>query len=59
MNGEQVKRNLFNGLTKCYECGSPMIVQSMSNGGLRCYRQRTKDEKCNSKMLRYSVTYSS
>lgn len=52
------QRNLFNGLTKCYECGSPMIVQSMSNGGqyLRCYRQRTKDEKCNSKMLRYSVT---
>lgn len=53
------QRNLFNGLTKCYECGSPMIVQSMSNGGLRCYRQRTKDEKCNSKMLRYSVTYAS
>ncbi len=52
------QRNLFNSLTKCYECGSPMIVQSMSNGGqyLRCYRQRTKDEKCNSKMLRYSVT---
>ncbi|MHA1041841.1 recombinase family protein [Enterobacter ludwigii] len=49
------QRNLFNGLTKCHECGSPMIVQSMSNGGqyLRCYRQRTKDEKCNSKMLRY------
>lgn len=49
------QRNLFNGLTKCFECGSPMIVQSMSNGGqyLRCYRQRTKDEKCNSKMLRY------
>ncbi|TZG24263.1 hypothetical protein FYF90_11535 [Enterobacter sp. RVSM5a] len=52
------QRNLFNGLTKCHECGSPMIVQSMSNGGqyLRCYRQRTKDEKCNSKMLRYYVT---
>ena len=50
------QRNLFNGLTKCHECGSPMIVQSMSNGGqyLRCYRQRTKDEKCNSKMLRYT-----
>ncbi|EHA4104392.1 recombinase family protein [Escherichia coli] len=49
------QRNLFNGLTKCHECGSPMIVQSMTNGGqyLRCYRQRTKDEKCNSKMLRY------
>jgi len=49
------QRNLFNGLTKCHECGSPMIVQSMSRGGqyLRCYRQRTKDEKCNSKMLRY------
>ncbi|BEK73743.1 recombinase family protein [Enterobacter asburiae] len=49
------QRNLFNGLTKCHECGSPMIVQSMSNGGqyLRCYRQRTKDEICNSKMLRY------
>ncbi|HDT4955289.1 TPA: recombinase family protein [Enterobacter kobei] len=49
------QRNLFNSLTKCHECGSPMIVQSMSNGGqyLRCYRQRTKDEKCNSKMLRY------
>ncbi|HDC4616750.1 TPA: hypothetical protein O8U41_004658, partial [Enterobacter cloacae] len=31
---------------------------SMSNGGqyLRCYRQRTKDEKCNSKMLRYFET---
>ena len=52
------QRNLFNGLTKCNECGSPMIVQSMSNGGqyLRCYRQRTKDEKCNSKMLRYFET---
>lgn len=49
------QRNLFNSLTKCHECGSPMIVQSMTNGGqyLRCYRQRTKDEKCNSKMLRY------
>lgn len=49
------QRNLFNGLTKCHECGSPMIVQSMTNGGqyLRCYRQRTKDENCNSKMLRY------
>lgn len=49
------QRNIFNGLTKCHECGSPMIVQNMSNGGqyLRCYRQRTKDEKCNSKMLRY------
>ena len=49
------QRNLFNGLTKCHACGSPMIVKSMSNGGqyLRCYRQRTKDEKCNSKMLRY------
>lgn len=52
------QRNLFNGLTKCYECGSPMIVQSMTNGGqyLRCYRQRSKDEKCKSKMLRYLVT---
>lgn len=27
------QRNLFNGLTKCHECGSPMIVQSMTNGG--------------------------
>ncbi|NIG74218.1 hypothetical protein F3J34_11480 [Klebsiella sp. Ap-873] len=50
------QRNLFNGLTKCKECGSPMIVQSMSSGGqyLRCYRQRTRDAKCNSKMLRYT-----
>ena len=49
------QRNLFNGLTRCHECNSPMIVQSMSSGAqyLRCYRQRTKDEKCNSKMLRY------
>jgi len=49
------QRNLFNGIIKCLLCGSPMIVQSMSNGGqyLRCYRQRTKDEKCQSKMLRY------
>ncbi len=50
------QRNLFNGISRCLVCGSPMNVQSMSNGSqyFRCYRQRTKDEHCDSKLLRYS-----
>ncbi|MBD1404687.1 recombinase family protein [Leclercia adecarboxylata] len=50
------QRNLFNGISRCLVCGSPMNVQSMSNGSqyFRCYRQRTKDEHCDSKLVRYS-----
>ena len=49
------QRNLFNGISRCLVCGSPMNVQSMSNGSqyFRCYRQRTKDEHCDSKLVRY------
>jgi len=49
------QRNLFNGISRCFVCGSPMNVQSMSNGSqyFRCYRQRTKDEHCDSKLVRY------
>lgn len=52
------QRNLFNGITKCMYCGSPMIVQAMSKGGqyLRCYRERSKDDKCESKLIRYAET---
>ncbi len=49
------QRNLFNGISRCLVCDSPMNVQSMSNGSqyFRCYRQRTKDEHCDSKLIRY------
>lgn len=52
------QRNLFNGISKCMYCGSPMIVQAMSKGGqyLRCYRERSKNGICESKLIRYVET---
>lgn len=52
------QRNLFNGISKCMYCGSPMIVQAMSKGGqyLRCYRERSKNGICDSKLIRYVET---
>lgn len=52
------QRNLFNGISECMYCGSPMIVQAMSNGGqyLRCYRERSKNGVCESKLIRYVET---
>ena len=52
------QRNLFNGISKCMYCGSPMIVQAMSKGGqyLRCYRERSKNGVCESKLIRYVET---